>query len=226
MGALSLSAPSVLYGFNSDFALPDNLPIQPLAVTVQNNESYFQMRLVRSRAVAQGASFVVDICDTSTTQSYRLTSVAAILASRTPYTGTLNTLNDCAFFYSRTQSLGGECASGFSPDVEEPFKFSTTSAVGAVVTLPISPAVTVAPGNAVTIAFETQYTGSNVTLSYDLGVGVDSAAATFPSALRTQPVTLANVTRSWSGKYCDTPQMQAAIPASSPAGVYYACPKV
>ena len=91
--------------------------------------------------------------------------------------------------------------------------------------LPLSPALTVAPGKDVTISFDTEYAGSNVTLSYQLGVGVDGAAATFPSALRTQQVTLANVVRSWSGKYCDTPQMQAVIPASSPAGVYYACPK-
>lgn len=225
IGALVIGPPTILYGFNADFALPDDLPTAPLTVTLQNNESTAQGVVTLSRPVVGQGAFLVDICDTSASRSYHVTALAVKLVSRSARSGVLNTLNGCAFLYSRTQGEGGECASGFSPDVEESFAFPAGAVVGAVVTLPLSPAILVAPGKDVSIVFDTQYTGMNVTLSYQLGVGVDGAAVSFPAALRTQPATLASATRRWAGDYCRTATMQAQIPASSPDGTYFVCPQ-
>ena len=225
IGALVIGPPIILYGFNADFALPDDLPTAPLTVIVQNNESTVQGVVTLSRPVAAQGSFLADICDSSASQSYRVTALAVKLVSRVVRTGILNTLNGCAFLYSRTQGVGGECASGFLPDLERTFAFPAAATVGSVVTLPLSPAIVVAPGKDVSVVFDTQYTGNNVTLGYQLGVGVDGATVSFPAALRTQPVTLASATRRWAGDYCNTAAMQAQIPASSPDGTYFVCPK-
>jgi hypothetical protein len=134
VGDLAISTTSVLYGFNADYMLPDGLPAKPLAVTLQNNGVVVNGAVLQNQPVAGQSAFLISICNTSSTQSHRVTTFGAKLVSLTPYGGELNVLNACAFLYSRPTGTGGECATGFSPDLDITLQFAASPAVGATAT--------------------------------------------------------------------------------------------
>lgn len=226
-GDLAMSVPTALYGFNMDYMLPDGLsPDKPLPVTLQQNVGYVLGAAIESRPVLQGA-FVITVCNTSSTRTHHLTSFGVMLDSLTAYTGQLNVLNGCAFLYSRPTGTGGECASGYSPDLElTTFQMSGSAAPHATVAqTPASP-IELAPGHALDISFSITSPSSPAIATYRLGLGVDGAAVVYPSALVTQPRMTASIARRWAGNFCNTAQMQAQIPATIPANTYYVCPQV
>lgn len=225
-GDLAISAPTILSGFNMDYMLPDGLsPDKPLTVTLQQNAGYTLGAAIESRAVLQGA-FVITVCNRSSTRTHQLTSFGVTLDSLTAYAGQLNVLNACAYLYSRPHGTGGECASGYSPDVELPtFQMSGSATPGATVTqAPASP-IALAPGHALDISFSVTAPSSPAIATYRFGLGVDGAAVVYPSALVTQSSITAPIARRWAGDYCDTAQMQAQIPTTIPANTYYVCPQ-
>lgn len=226
VGDLAMSSPSVFYGFNADYMLPDGLPTQPLAVTIQNNGTYVQGVPLQSRTVVQESSFVVTLCNTSAMRTYHVTSFGSKLTSLTPYTGSLNALNACAFLYGRPNGFGGECASGFEPDAEPAFTFPAGVAPPLAVTQTPAAPLALAPDQSLSVSFDAHLSASQVIADFQLGFGIDGSAVTYPAALRTQPVVIAPIARRWSGDYCRAPQVQAQIPATIPAQTYYVCPKV
>ena len=227
IGDLAISRPEVLYAFNADYMLPDGLSTsQPLAVTTQNNGAFVQGSALESRAVVQPVEFFVDICNTSTSTTHHLGDFGVRLTSRTPYAGQLNALNGCALLYARSGGYGGECASGYSPDVEEQFQFAANASVSATVTQKLSPGAQILPGQDVGIGFGVHPPASVATMTFQLGIGVDGQAISYPSALTTQPPINAPIARRWAGDYCTAAAMQSQIPATSPANTYYVCPKV
>ncbi|HET9111273.1 MAG TPA: hypothetical protein VFN78_10650 [Ktedonobacterales bacterium] len=225
VGDLLIDTPSVLYGFNADYMLPDGMSAKPLAVTLQDNGAFVLGAPLQRRTVVQPNGFVITICNTSMTRVRSLTTFGVRLQSVTPYTGSLNALNGCAYLYGSPQGFGGECASGFSPDVELTAHFPSGATAQAVVTQTPGSPVALSPGQSVTVSFEIQPPTDSVIAVYDLGVGVDGAAITYPTALTTEPSIVATVARHWSGQYCQTAQMQALLPAPLPANTYYACPQ-
>jgi hypothetical protein len=138
----------------------------------------------------------------------------------------LNALNGCASLYARSGSIDGECASGYSPDVEESFQFAANAAVSATVTQKLSPAAQILPGQGVGIGFSVHPPTSVATMTFQLGIGIDGQAISYPSVLTTQPAINAPIARRWAGNYCTAAAMQAQIPATSSANTYYICPQV
>jgi hypothetical protein len=226
VGDLAISTTSVLYGFNADYMLPDGLPAKPLAVTVQNNGITVHGAILQNQPVVGQSAFLISICNTSNTQSHRVTTFGAKLVSLTPYSGQLNVLNACAFLYSRPTGWGGECATGFSPDLDITVQFAASPAFGATATQAPPSAVMLPPHVAFTVDYAFNPPLSPATSVYQLGVGIDGAAPVYPSTLRTQPMLIAPIARHWAGDYCSTAAMQAQIPATIPANTYYACPKM
>jgi hypothetical protein len=227
MGDLAVSRPDVLYAFNADYMLPDGLSTsQPLAVTTQNNGAFVLGGALESRAVVQPVEFFVDICNISTATTHHLGDFGVRLTSLTPYTGQLNVLNGCALLYARSGGYGGECASGYSPDVEEPFQFAANATASATVTQTLSPATQILPGQDVGIGFSVHPPTSVATMTFQLGLGIDGQAISYPAALTTQPAINAPVARRWAGNYCSAAPMQSQIPVTSPANTYYVCPQV
>ena len=230
VGDLLIDEPSVLYGFNADYMLPDGLPAKPLAVKIQDNGAFTLGSPLTSRTVVQPNGFVITVCNTSATRTHSLTAFGVTLVSLTPYTGSLNALNGCAYLYGSPNGVGGECASGFSPDVELTASFPAGAGAPAVVSCfsecSQSPgsSVELSPGKSVTISFEIHPPTASAIAVYRLGLGVDGAAITYPTALTTQPSTTASVARHWSGQNCETSQMQAQLPTPLPANTFYACP--
>jgi hypothetical protein len=225
LGDLVISAPEVLYGFNADYMLPDGLATnKPLTVTLQDNEPYALGSALGSRPAVH-AAYVVTVCNTSSAQAYRLTSFGVMLASLRPYNGRLNTLNGCAFLYSRPNGTGGECASGYSPDLSMTFKLSDWTPSRATAIQNASQPVRLAAGRSVDISFDSNSPSTPAITTYGFGLGVDGAAVVFPPGLVTPPEINATIVRRWAGDYCGTPQMQAQIPATIPSGTYYACPQ-
>lgn len=225
-GDLAITPPTVMYGFNADYKLPDGLPMdKPLVVTVQQNEPYVQGAALESGPVIQGA-FVITVCNTSSTRAHKLTSYGVMLASLTPYSGKISALNGCAFLYSRPTGYGGGCDSGYQPDVEQSYQLPGSATPGAKVTDLATGATTLPPGEGLDVAFDISSPSSPAVATYRLGVGVDGAAAVYSACLRTQPRLVAPIATHWAGTYCTTAQMQAQIPASPPANTYYACPQV
>lgn len=227
MGDLAISKPEVLYGFNADYMLPDGLSTtQPLIVTTQNNSAFVLGGALESRAVVQPVEFFVDICNTSRATTHHLGDFGVRLTSLTPYAGQLNALNGCALLYARSGGFGGECASGYSPDVEESFQFAANAAVSATVTQKLSPAAQILPGQGVGIGFGVHPPTSVATMTFQLGIGIDGQAISYPSVLTTQPAINAPIARRWAGNYCSAAAMQSQIPATSPANTFYVCPQV
>lgn len=226
VGDLLIDKPSVLYGFNADYMLPDGLPTRPLAITLRDAGSFVLGAPLQGRTVVQPDGFVITICNTSTTQVRSLTAFGVTLASLMPYVGSLNALNGCAYLYGRPNGVGGECASGFSPDIELTARFPSDATSGAVVTQTPSSSVALSPGQSMTVSFEIHPPSNAVIAVYRIGLGIDGAAITYPAALTTQPSTDASVARHWSGQYCQTAQMQGELPSPLPANTYYACPQV
>lgn len=227
IGDLVISKPEVLYGFNDDYMLPDGLSTShPLTVTTQNNGAFVLGSALESRAVVQPVEFLLEICNTSTTATQHLGGFGVRLTSLTPYAGQLNVLNGCAPLYARSGEYGGECASGYSPDVEESFQFAANATASATVTQTLSPAAQILPGQAVGIGFSVHPPTSVATMTFQLGLGIDGQAISYPGALTTQPAINAPVTRRWAGNYCSAASMQSQIPATSPANTYYVCPQV
>jgi len=226
LGDLAISAPSVLYGFNADYMLSDGLPVdKPLTVTMQDNTGYVQGGAIQSRPVVQ-AAFVVSVCNTSSAHTHRLTSFGVMLDSLTSYGGQLNALNGCAFLYSRPTGTGGECASGYSPDLELSFQLPGSAVPHATATQTASNVIGLAPGHGLDISFSITPPSSPAIATYRFGVGVDGAAVVYPAALSTHPRLAAPIARRWAGDFCTTTQMQAQIPATIPAHTYYVCPQV
>ncbi len=227
VGDLSVSTPAVLYGFNADYMLPDGLSTaQPLTITTQNNVAFVLGSGLESRAVVQPVEFLVEICNTSTTSTHHLDAFGVRLTSLTPYMGQLNVLNGCAELYARSGSIGGECASGYSPDIEESFQFTASATVPATVTQTLASGAPIHPGQDVGIGFSIHPPTSIATMTFQLGFGVDGQSLTFPAGLTTQPAINAPIARRWAGNYCSAPPMLSQIPATSPANTYYVCPQV
>ncbi|HEX9036017.1 MAG TPA: hypothetical protein VF808_03415 [Ktedonobacterales bacterium] len=224
VGDLAISAPAVLYGYNADYMLPDNLPLdKPLVVTVQNNQGYLSDgKAIESRTVIQ-AAFVISVCNLSSVKAHRLTNYGVMLDTLVPYTGKLNAINGCAELYGPTP-VGGECAGGYSPDVDLSFQMPD-SAAGAVVTQTSSSPIELPPGYGLDLGIGVTPAATGFIATFRLSASFDGNAVTYPVALRTQPELEAPVARRWAGNYCENPQMQALIPATIPPNTYYACPQ-
>ncbi len=226
MGDLAVSLPTVLYGFNADYMLPDGLSTtQPLAVMTQNNGAFVLGSALESRAVVQPVEFFVEICNTSTSSTHHLGDFGVRLTALTPYAGQLNVLNGCALLYARSGGYGGECASGYSPDIEESFQFASNATASATVTQTLASSAQILPGQDVGIGFSVHPPTSIATMTFQLGLGIDGQAISYPAGLTTQPAINAPIARRWAGNYCTAPQMQSQIPASPPANTYYVCPQ-
>lgn len=228
LGDLAMDKPTVLYGFNADYMLPDSLSTsKPLTVTIQDNLGrVFGDQQIVSLPVVQPMSFLLDVCNTSTATTHHLTSIGVTLTSLTPYSGQLNALNACAFLYAHTGGFGGECASGYTPDVEVSLAFPTNAMPQATVTQALPDPIALAPGQSLGVSVGINPPGATAITTYRLGLGIDGQPVTYPSALTTQPTVHAPIARHWAGEYCNTAQMQSQIPASSPVGTYYVCPQV
>jgi hypothetical protein len=223
LGDLVLWPLEVNLAFAQDFALPDGLPDKPLSVTIKDNTSYLGGTPVLSMPMAGAQGFILTVCNASKTTAHQLTSFSAKIASLAPYFGQLNTLNGCAFLYARAGGYGGECASGFQPDVETQNVFASTATAGATATwAPASPVV-VPPGQHRDVVYFMMPPSGPVRLTFHLGVSVDAGAVVYLFSA-TQPEIIAPIARKWDGQACSSTAMQAQIPASSPAGVYYVCP--
>lgn len=226
IGDLAVSAPTVLYGFNADYMLPDGLSTsQPLPVTTQNNGAFVFGGALQSRAVVQPVEFLVDICNTSKASTHHLGTFGVKLTSLTPYAGQLNALNACASLYARSGSIGGECASGYSPDIEASFQFAASATAPTTVTQTLASSAQLLPGQDVGIGFSVHPPTSIATMSFQLGISIDGQAISYPAALTTQPAINAPIARRWAGNYCTAPQMLSQIPATPPANTYYVCPQ-
>lgn len=120
IGDLAISRPSVLYGFNADYMLPEGISTtKPLTVTLQSGGPYVLGINYKNQPVVRPGDFIISVCNTSTTNIHHLTNLGVIMTSLTPYSGQLNTLNGCALLYGRPTDRGGECASGYAPDLEK-----------------------------------------------------------------------------------------------------------
>lgn len=223
VGDLAVGAPYVLYGFNADYMLPDGLPNAPLELDIHDNGAYIHGANIESQPVAEPAAFDIGICNTSRAQTHRLTAFGATLTALTPYSGQLNTLNGCAFLYALPSGANGECASGFSPDVEVMLTFAASASSGAVATVTQAPAVGLAPGVGLDVSFGIMPPTPPAIERFRLGLGVDGAAVTYP-ALDTQTAINAPIARHWDGRGCTAPAMQSQLPASYPANTYFVCP--
>lgn len=227
IGDIAISKPTVLYGFNSDYMLPDGISTaKPVTITTQNNRPYISGNALESATVVEPVAFVISVCNTSTTTTHHLTNLGAALASLTPYTGQLSALNGCAFLYARSGGIGGECASGYSPDLEVTLQFPANASAQAKVTQTLAQPTDFPPGRGIDISVGVKPPTSTAIMTFQLGVGIDGQPITYPAGITTQPAINAPIAHRWAGNYCTTSQKQSQIPATSPANTYYACPQV
>jgi len=228
--------------------LPDGRPLKPMQVQFESSiagvavsadpatNPYMQEY---ADGFPAGGGYKLQLCNASATQAHTIRSVVARIAGFTAYSGALNQWDElCAGgpYDSSTMHLGGECYSGPGLACEYlHFAFPTSAGVGAQVAaaqvavgsdgcrlsqagpLPTS----LPPGAELSIILGLTTPAVAGTYAYTLGIAADSAT---PKFISLPPLLFAPVAHEWTGRACQTPAMQAQIPAAS-SPTYYICPK-
>ncbi len=228
--------------------LPDGTPLKPLQVQFESSTAgvavpadpatnpYMQEY---ADGFPAGGGYRLQLCNASATQAHTIRSVAVRIDGFTADSNALNQWDEsCAGgpYDSSTMHTEGDCSS--SPGLACEYlhvAFPAAAGAGAQVAaaqvafdndgcdlsqagpLPIS----LPPGAELSIILGMTAPAVAGTYAYAIGIAADSAAPTFISL---PPMLFAPIAHEWTGRACQTPAMQAQIPAAS-VPTWYICPK-
>jgi hypothetical protein len=224
VGALDFQAPSY-----PGYQLPANLPFAPYKVDTSfgGKGGAGPAGLPLSNP---STGFGLFLCNASATQTHTITSVTLKVAAFTPYSGTLNEVRACAMVYSRPGGTsGGGCGGGAAWDMQLTGAFPASAPVGTEITMQNSVSsntslpATLQPNQTFYIVLSPTLPQLSGTYSYQAGLGIDGAPATYISG-GTTPALYAPVTHSWDGGNCLSAAMQAQIPPATNPPTAYICP--
>jgi hypothetical protein len=92
--------------------LPDNLPLAPYQLFDAQGDDLPRIPLINPTLTGPGG-FYFAICNISKTVAHRIVGVDALIATFTPYAGTLNTWSFCAGSYNPAGGGWGGCGGGY-----------------------------------------------------------------------------------------------------------------
>ena len=225
VGALKVSIPQRWTALDyPDELMPNgepNAPYQLSASAVTN----FQPSPPVNPSLNMG--YALEVCNQTST-SHTLTSLSAGIARFTPSSGPLNVWHICQDgpYNAATKQTTGGCGGAFGgvyqltatlpADSAGASAPAATHSGGTVLPLAIG------PNQSLTFVIAINGLTSQGTYALDFGVGVDGAS---PATLTPSDgaFLIAPSPTVWTGTACQTPAMQAHIPAAS-HDTYYVCP--
>lgn len=221
-----------------EYRMNDGTPAGPIVTPVIASPPDPSAPVINPLIISPGGGYVLNLCN-ATSQPHVVRSVTVTLVAQTPFTGHLNVWQPCSGSYQPGVGLIGTGCGG--ADFENEYlsaSFHVNAGVGATSpttqrgtntgALPVNDTinygplpVTLRPGQVLSV--EVGMSPAPTAPAYDVfafQIGVDSAS---PATAARSPVTLfAPVSRAWDGRSCETPTMQALLPAHSSDG--YICP--
>jgi Putative zinc-finger len=223
--SLAYAANELLANLDSSkpYQLPDNLPKPPNPPV--NPET------------SGGNGYLFTICNTSSTTSHVIASVAVRIAAFAPYSGTLNTYMFCDSFYQRPYGVaGGGCGGGLTFDEQLQANFLAKATSGAQVTAtqlrtgrtgPTGPTATplpigLGPGQMLVIALGVTPPTAPGTYTFAFGLNYDTVISAPISTM--EPTLFDSAAVKWNGGNCTKPALLNQIPASDTTGRYVCAP--
>lgn len=230
LGGLNVSVPERVFDYPSEL-LPNNAPNAPYQVPVTASEAQqvvtFHPNPPVNPALSNG--YFIQICN-KTSAPHTLTSLSVTIARFTPSSGPVNVWHLCQDgpYDSATKQTTGGCGGalgaigwlaatlpGDSTGASAP---AISNDYGANQSLPVS----IGPNEYIGLVVAVKGLTRQGTYALSFRISVDGAA---PKTLTPSdgPFLIAPSARVWTGTACQTPAMQAHIPASS-QDTYYVCP--
>lgn len=224
VGALMVASPHRALDYPSEL-LPSDAPQAPYRVATSEAAGNFQPNPPVNPSLSSGYSVLV--CN-ETNAPHTLTSLTVTISSFTPSSGSVHTWHVCdgGAYNAATKQTTTGCGGGFG------------ATLGLVATLPKDSAgasaaavakagstdlpVIIKPREAILMMVAVNGLTSQGTYALSFGVRVDEAT---PSSLSPDDGSflIAPSAVIWTGTACETPAMQAQIPAAS-QDTYYVCP--
>jgi hypothetical protein len=220
---LKAAGPSRALDYPSEL-IPSNAPSAPYQVAASQATSGYSPK----PPVNPYLQYVVTICNT-TSATHTVSGVTVGIAGFSPSSGAVNEWNLCNGPYdTATKSAGGGCGGGIGgPGFGYYSAALPSDTVGAIATLhpangssPVP--FSLKPNTSLSLVITLSGLTSQGTYTLSFDVSVDGAAST-ALAPSDGSFLIAPAAAKWSGQSCETPAMQAQIPASSQP-TYYVCP--
>lgn len=224
VGALKVTIPQRLQDYPSTLMSSNqlNAPYQIAASAVNNYAPNPPVNPVLSNG------YIFQICNQTTT-AHTLTSMRVHIASFTPRSGPLSVWHICQDgpYDAATKQTTGGCGGGLGAVdwLATTLPNNTTGASALAIANPhggVNLPATIGPNRSIQVLIAVDGLTSQGVYALKFGVSVDGAAPTMltPSDGAFLIAPSASV---WTGTACQTPAMQAQIPASS-QDIYYVCP--
>jgi hypothetical protein len=211
--------------------LPDNLPLAPYQLSDAQGHDLPRIPLINPTLTGAGGFFLT-ICNTSKTVTHRIASVDALVATFTPYTGTLNTWLFCDGLYTPAGGGGGGCGGGYETYANLTATFPATATAGTStpstytdvrddVRAPTPPlAMNIPPQHYGLLVVHVVAPTVPGYYTFAFRLHVDDGVT--PYLADEESLLLDPQVRRWDGDACQTPAMKAQIPANSVNA--YICP--
>lgn len=227
VGALNVSVPHRMLDYPS-VLMPNNVPNAPYQIAASAMNTYAPNPAVNP---SLSPGYIFQICN-ETTVPHTLTSLSVTIARFTPNSGPVNVWHSCADgpYDSATKQTSSGCGGAFG-GVDQLGATLPSDSTGASapaiadaqcqcggVSLPAS----IGPHESIGLAVAVKGLTRQGTYALSFGISVDGAARTSVTPSE-GPFLIAPSARVWTGTACQTPAMQAHIPASS-RDTYYVCP--
>ncbi len=218
VGALEVTVPQFVSAYPSEL-MPNNEPNAPYQIAASAVSGYAPNPPVNPQ-LATGYS--IQICN-KTSASHALTNMSVRIASFTPRSGPVTVWHICqdSPYDAATKYSSGGCGGGFSGDRLSATLPHDSAGASAPVTGTTWP-VTIGPNKSISLAIAVSGLTTQGMYALSFGISVDGAApATIPPS--DGSFLIAPSASIWTGTACETPAMQAQIPATS-QDTYYVCP--
>jgi hypothetical protein len=182
--------------------------------------------------LTSGGGFFFTICNTSKTVTHRIASLDALVATFTPYTGTLNTWLFCDGSYTPAGGGEGGCGGGYETYANLTATFPATASVGdsapatfvdvrddfRALTPPLAMNIPPHTYGFLVVGVVAPTVPGYHSFAFRLHVD-DSVTPYLPEG---ESLLLDPQARRWSGDACQAPAMKIQIPANSTK--HYVCP--
>lgn len=227
--------------------LPDQTPLKPLQVPVQNSNNALRSGQFPGATPAnpgaltgstRSVAFVASICNGSASATHVVQSVSVSIVSLTPYTRQLTVWSRCDTAFSRQNPnvQTGGCGGGMQTDEQMAATFPLGARQGTTVVatqtgftstpnnasigpLPVS----LAPGK--TLSFWVVVSVPDMAGTYAFGIGFQVDHPPAVGGWTADPFLAAPVAHTFTGAACNTSAMLAQIPPATTPETYYICPQ-
>ncbi len=226
VGALNVSVPERVFDWPSEL-MPNNEPNAPYQIAASAVNNYAPNPPINPSLLT---GYELQVCN-RTSASHTVTSLSVIIARFTPSSGPVTVWHICDGPYdAATKRTTGGCGGALGPS---DFLAATLPSDSAGASAPTTanarsqrngpnPPIAIDPNESIVFVVAVNGLTSQGTYALSFGISIDGAA---PTTLTPSDGSflMAPSAIVWTGTACQTPAMQAQIPAAT-QDTYYVCP--